>query len=158
MDLGNNIYIITSGDYSDYSIEAVFSTREKAEEYLQYHDDEYRIEEYELDKDIEREEGSWMVRIGLSDNKVRVEKHFSVFKDSILMNTVCLKETKYSMKKNTFFVTWVWTDTKDRAIKIARERLVAARSNEVVWLRLQLRNDKGEYLMYKCYTNEIVSL
>lgn len=29
------IYIVTSGDYSDYRVNAVFSTREKAEEYIQ---------------------------------------------------------------------------------------------------------------------------
>ena len=50
------IYIITQGEYSDYSIKACFSTREKAEEYLKIvektvkdWEDWYRIEEYPLD-------------------------------------------------------------------------------------------------------------
>lgn len=50
------IYIVTQGVYSDYSIKACFSTREKAEEYLKIAteatedwEDWYRIEEYPLD-------------------------------------------------------------------------------------------------------------
>ena len=31
------IYIVTSGEYSDYAIDAVFSTEEKAHEYIQQH-------------------------------------------------------------------------------------------------------------------------
>jgi hypothetical protein len=49
------IYIVESGEYSDRIIEGVFSTREKAEEYIKYHrydswyGDTFRITEYDLD-------------------------------------------------------------------------------------------------------------
>ena len=47
------VYIVTSGAYSDYEIDAVFSTREMAEKYIatnNTHDYPYEyIEEYEVD-------------------------------------------------------------------------------------------------------------
>lgn len=44
------IYAISSGSYSDYSVDAVFSTREKAEAYMAaVHHDWNDVEEYELD-------------------------------------------------------------------------------------------------------------
>lgn len=51
------IYVVTSGAYSDYSIDAVFSTREQADAYCLWqngpepgnHYGESRVEEYELD-------------------------------------------------------------------------------------------------------------
>lgn len=42
------IYIVTDGIYSDYHIEAVFTTRENAERYAAIHSCSY-IEEYEAD-------------------------------------------------------------------------------------------------------------
>ena len=47
----NIVYVVTSGEYSGYSIHAVFSTKEKAEEYIAhdgYFSDSYEIEEYVL--------------------------------------------------------------------------------------------------------------
>lgn len=48
------VYIVTSGDYEDYGINAVFSTKEAAQKFI---DDNFKnanyyvaIEEYELDK------------------------------------------------------------------------------------------------------------
>ena len=48
-----NIYIVTSGEYSDYKIETVFSSQEQAELYCATHEDdlEYpRVEEYAVDE------------------------------------------------------------------------------------------------------------
>ena len=55
------VYIVTSGDYDDYRIAEVFSTKEKAEEYIEYFGDDYRIEEYNLDNPIEPKENIWYV-------------------------------------------------------------------------------------------------
>ena len=32
----NKVYVVTAGEYSDYRIEGVFSSREKAEEYINH--------------------------------------------------------------------------------------------------------------------------
>jgi hypothetical protein len=58
----SKIYVVTTGQYSDYSIEAVFSSVAKAQKYCRYHnpyqenglgeelkDCDYRIAEYDLD-------------------------------------------------------------------------------------------------------------
>lgn len=51
----SNVYIVVSGEYSDYSIEAVFDDLKSAEVYCALHNeetyDDYRIEEYPLNKD-----------------------------------------------------------------------------------------------------------
>lgn len=59
------IYVVTQGDYSDYGIEAVFSTEEKAKAYCRLHNtnqedgvsalnyrQEFCVEEYELDPEV----------------------------------------------------------------------------------------------------------
>ena len=48
------IYIVTSGEYSDYHINAVFSTKENAERYNKIHasGDFEDIEEFEVDEDM----------------------------------------------------------------------------------------------------------
>ncbi|MFH0958868.1 MAG: hypothetical protein V1897_09215 [Pseudomonadota bacterium] len=58
-----NIYVVTSGNYSDYGIRAIFSTRGKARGFIKreqrnaryehYIGDDYRIETWEVDKPLE---------------------------------------------------------------------------------------------------------
>lgn len=46
------VYVVTRGEYSDYCISAIFSTHEKAEEYMGGFPGEFNeIEEYELDSE-----------------------------------------------------------------------------------------------------------
>jgi len=50
------VYIVTSGCYSEYRIEKVFTNREKAEKYVLFHSggyDEPKIEEYETEGDFD---------------------------------------------------------------------------------------------------------
>lgn len=53
------VYLVSSGEYSSYGINCVFSTKEKAEEYINlsieygnYNKDYFDIEEYDLDPEI----------------------------------------------------------------------------------------------------------
>ena len=57
----NKVYIVTSGEYSDYGIDRVFSSEEKAKEWVDIitsmYGGNYNIEQYELDAPIpERKE------------------------------------------------------------------------------------------------------
>jgi hypothetical protein len=47
----NKVYVVVSGEYSDYGIEAIFSTREAAEEYMKVVTLSYSpaIEEWDID-------------------------------------------------------------------------------------------------------------
>ena len=48
--MGRKVFAASSGSYSDYSVQAIFSTRERAEEYIRcVRDDWNSVEEYELD-------------------------------------------------------------------------------------------------------------
>lgn len=52
----NKVYIVTSGAYSDYSIEKVFDNREDAEKYICLHNNDgywnMRVEEYDIYKNV----------------------------------------------------------------------------------------------------------
>lgn len=50
------VYIVTQGQYSDYHIEQVFSTREKAQEYLDHigNGNDADIDEYNIDEETPR--------------------------------------------------------------------------------------------------------
>ena len=49
----NKVFVVTTGEYSDYTIDRVFSTRKKALEYLDTKDDRYTLEVYDLDEAYE---------------------------------------------------------------------------------------------------------
>lgn len=55
----SKVYIVTSGEYSDYHIDACFSTKQKAQEFIENAEkiekfwDVPRIEEWDLDGDID---------------------------------------------------------------------------------------------------------
>lgn len=127
----DKVYIITYGDYSDYTICAVFSTRDKAEEYIQQHGDTYRIEEYSVDEEIEHRE-IWSVQISVLSHKIiqcescsdswsieRVDK-FRVFEP-------VFRNGEWSVKM------FLRADSMDRAIKIANERVAQIVANKDVF-------------------------
>lgn len=124
----DKVYIITYGDYSDYTICAVFSTRDKAEEYIQQHGDTYRIEEYSVDEEIEQSE-IWSVEIGLYSHKIkrcewcddnwsreRVDK-FRVFEP-------LFSDGEWSIK------LLLRADSMNRAVKVANERVAQIVANK----------------------------
>ena len=58
------VYIVTSGRYSDYTIEKVFSNKPAAEEYKKWHNITNDIEEYEIyDDAFVKEDGEKMMFI-----------------------------------------------------------------------------------------------
>jgi len=61
------VYAVSSGSYSDYSIEAIFSTRERAEHYALILSEANDVEEYELDKSYEPPE---YIRVNINDRSI----------------------------------------------------------------------------------------
>jgi hypothetical protein len=132
------IYICTDGDYSDYHIEAVFSTREKAEEWLlsrtvklidPYAEDwggpviptsvRGQIEEYDLDAPIPETVVFDDVQMNYDGTVSSVSSHF--YNPSSWMPNDHINGTYgYAI----FHVKRVNRDLpeKERAIKIANER------------------------------------
>jgi hypothetical protein len=123
----DKVYIITYGYYSDYSICAVFSTKEKAEEYIQQHGNMFRIEEHLLDEEVRQSE-MWSVEIGISSHKIkqcesvsdswssgRVDK-FKVFEPEF-------RNSEWGIKM------FLRADSMNRAIKVANERVAQIVAN-----------------------------
>jgi hypothetical protein len=46
------VYVVTTGSYSDYGIDKVFTNKEKAEEYAEWLEDSNDVEEYETDDNV----------------------------------------------------------------------------------------------------------
>ena len=122
------IYIVTSGDYSDYCIEAVFSTKKKADEYRQQHGTDFSIEIFDIDEEVKKETKIW-----------RVKMRFDNFK--VLECTAGWGNRWDSHMKDTFqcLFDWDWrkhislyleADCMDRAIKIASERIAQIKANK----------------------------
>ena len=64
------VYIVTDGDYSSYRIVAVFSTEEKAKEYIQTTGEGDDYVEVEVDVPYERKDRVWRIDMRISNHKV----------------------------------------------------------------------------------------
>ena len=116
------IFIVTSGSYSDYGIERVFSTRKKALEYLDTKDDDYKLEVYDLDEPVERKTQIYEISFELERKKVvEVSTRENKYKDLI---HVCNKWVTKTLD------IYVESDSRRRALKIASERYGAIIAGE----------------------------
>ena len=109
------VYIVTAGNYSDYHIVAVFSTRKKAEEFLKRYEEVYpyidvRIEEHPIDVPVEKRFG-YRVMMKKNGDVVSIEKAY---------------ETQFGFRGFHFLsgdLIWaVNTDDEKKAIKVVNEK------------------------------------
>ena len=144
------IYIVTSGCYSDYRIERVFSTKEKANEFIQQHGTDYRIEEYVVDEEkVKKEEKIWDVEIDIDDNSVI---------QSIPRNFLCREEgtcEHHEYFQNDVVDLYVKADSMDKAIKIAKERYFAIKANDYIWSTLTKRENINK-VFFNIHTNKFI--
>ena len=124
----DKVYIITYGDYSDYSICAVFSTRDKAEEYVQQHGNTFRIEEHLLDEKVEQSE-IWSVEIGMLSHEIRQcescsDSWSSGRVDKFKVFEPAFRNSEWGIKM------FLRADSMDRAIKVANERVAQIVANK----------------------------
>lgn len=149
--MGKKIYIVTSGEYSDYRIDAVFTTKEKAEEYVQNNGSDYRIEDYELDKPIVNENKLWCISFNLENGNIE-DANVSYRKKEYYCNTC--KYVPYSFVKHIDF--YVEAEIMDKAKKIASERFAAVKANEYILLRLTRPYAINKYERFNVKTNEFI--
>jgi hypothetical protein len=149
----NKIYIVTSGEYSDYHIDAVFSTKELAEDYIQQNGIDYEIEEYNLDEEIDRNTKLWRVKFDIKDGKLKDANVMDYEEDDF--RDTCKVLDYFRSQHISFFVD---ADTMNKAVKIASERLAAVKANEYIWLRLTRPYDMqygiNRYETFNIKTNE----
>lgn len=125
------IYIVTSGTYSDYGIEAVFTTEEKAKEYVdKYGDyDNRRIEVWDTDTTNTNKETAiytvWITPECTSAlNRGQPEKR----------NTI--RAYKCSTGRGIGYEITVESDGTERAKKIAAERLAQVKAMPYLFPRM----------------------
>ena len=123
------IYIVTSGDYSDYTIEAVFSTKEKAEEYVQQHGTNYRIEDYDIDEEVKKETKIWCVKMSFDNFEVSECRSWFLV-DEWCYHTKDTFEYYLDWKKEEYIRLYIEADCMDRAIKTASERIAQIKANK----------------------------
>lgn len=122
------IYVVTHGDYSAYDIDGMFSTREKAEEWIEhtYDPSYYHIEEHELDGvEPDRSDKLFKVLIDYEDFNARVTDRLYVDcrQSDEKINTVRMTD---SLDMEMYIVT----DHPKRALKIASERLAQVKAED----------------------------
>ena len=113
----NKVFVVTSGEYSDYRIERVFSTRKKALEYLDTKDDGYTLEVFDLDEPIERKTQIYEISFELDKKKVW---NVSTTRDVRYKDTIHIGG-RYFTNRKTLDI-YVESDSRIRALKIASER------------------------------------
>ena len=153
------IYIITSGCYSDYRIVTAFSTKKKADEFLDICDDDYRLEIYTIDSvEPVRKNKIWRISLDVQSKKVIVCSQYELKRNKHKKDL--LEYTRYH--DNSYGIDfYLESDSRKRAIKIASERFGYVIANELItfpFLRQQiidLRYSNG-YPSYDFNTGEIV--
>jgi hypothetical protein len=157
--MDKKIYIVTSGEYSEYEINAVFSTKEKANAYIQQHGTYYDIEEYDLDEEVEKKTQLWSIVFCIEDGKFDEANPISYNKNKEV--DTCYVEERFGDGKMYYIIFLVDADSMNRAVKIARERFAAVKANEYIWLRLTRpyeldRYGKRKYESFNVKTNEFI--
>ena len=121
------IWVVTSGDYSDYSISCVFSTKKLAKLFIKEKDnDRYRLEEYTLNFPN-------VVLDKLRNGYKRYET--SMAKDGFVNEckiTTEIDDRDYFMGNNNLLYNFTWSKSTKHAIKITNEVRVQLIANKVI--------------------------
>lgn len=154
--MAKKIYVITVGDYSDYGIDRIYSTSQKALEYLDTVSTEHRLEVYDLDEPIERH--TQVYRVIFRFNKKEVYSAYAM-PDMCYKDLICFHDDPFDDSKTIDI--YVESDGKKRALKVASERygaIIAREETMYPYLRCSVVKD--EYLTktahFDFYTGELV--
>ena len=153
------IYIVTSGQYSDYGIDAVFTTKRKAVDYVEQHGTNYNIEEYNLDEEVEKKTQLWDIVFCVEDGKLYEANPTSYNRNEIV--DTCNISDYLRWDGKCYISFYVDADSMDRAVKVAIDRFAAVKANEYILLRLTrpYKIDRYGYKKYERFnvkTNEFI--
>ena len=128
------IYAVSSGSYSDYRVDALFSSRKLAEEFMTLiKDNDYNdIEEYQLDPPaadlIKRGYAVWRIHMLKDGTTERVERMVNDKYDVTNIGHAIWERTKASAYKDKgipdILTSSVWAKTEKQAVKIVNEKRV----------------------------------
>lgn len=108
------VYLVSTGCYSDYHVLAIFSTREKAQQYWDLCSEPNDIEEFEIDREYNFPPGKKGYLVDFKANG-EVKMIMQLDPDDNFSDEV------YPDRNGSLF-TRCWANSKEHAIKIANER------------------------------------
>lgn len=122
------IYIVSSGQYSDYGIDGVFSTKELAQAYIDSFSkkdgwDEMDIEIWELDphkEDLHNKRKVYFVSMTQNGEVLNVRIDSSAY-------GIKYKDSRDGLDANGNFYTHCFADDEKHAIKICAERKLTSK-------------------------------
>ena len=123
--MDKTIYVVTSGEYSDYSIDGVFESKELAEQAMSKLKYSGQIEEYYLNALHKENPVYWRVEFDTYSDYWDTWKSASV-PEGRELNTVHISKYTYGGKKNTEYSIFVRADNREAALKIANEKISQA--------------------------------
>lgn len=155
MNEKKQIFIVTTGEYSDYRIERVFSTRKKAVEYLDTKDDDYTLEVFDIDEPIERKTQLYCIGFYLDKKKV---SSCDIYSDKRYKDLIHIGGRYNNIKMLYIFVE---SDSRKRALKIASERygaIILWEQTMFPYLRVGVIREYGEIkpAYFDFHTGELV--
>lgn len=132
----DKVYIVTHGEYSDYGIEGVFSTKENAQEYIKlsakkkaskfpswsedpayYEKEEFNIEEYNIDTKADKvKQGLILYEVRMLQNGEVISVYDETFSQGGVNNFYI-----YTLRKDTILRNRCWAKDEQHAIKITNE-------------------------------------
>jgi hypothetical protein len=127
--MSQTVYAVSQGSYSGYHIEGIYSTRERAQQYIDYCKaaagpdgfyDEQSIEEYILDEHttaLERSQSFYWVRIRTSGEVIEVSKE----KPSSWRENKLVSEPFENNGKDSHLLFELWADDVTHAVKQASD-------------------------------------
>ena len=118
------MFVITRGDYSDYHIDRVFSTRKQANDYLDTKDDSYQLEVYDMDEPYESKAELYCITFRFDRTKVEGVRICCVDGKKDLIHA---RRTYYGERVLDIFIE---SDSRKRALKVASERYGAIIAGE----------------------------
>jgi len=118
----NTIYVVTSGEYSDYGIDAIFTSKELAQKFVDsFNSGYFNIEEWDLDPNathLKQNRKPYFLRIDKLGEVYDIESPSSAygFKQEIAESTISYTHDKSLMN------IYCFANDEINAVKIANEK------------------------------------
>lgn len=125
------VYLVVPRDRSAFNIEAIFSSRERAMDYIARQDREFYVFDHVVNPDYDKGKKTWVVDCSTLGVTAKIsESNFDV-------PDTCRK-AGYIVGYFRFIVR---AETCDMAVRIARERYDDIQANKDLWVALNTRKE-----------------
>ncbi len=124
------VFMVTAGEYSDYGVVAIYSTKEKAEQFMEeFPNSEYNpIDEINIDIDYAGMKAAgktiWITHMDRNGNTLRVQDTRSVFGQVLF-------HFNRREQEAPFLINWCYAASEEQAIKATNEKRTQLIANGV---------------------------